>query len=248
MLAIDMLRAGYAKAYVPDAGGAALARLHAARGAAPLLRRVARRCARSTAGASPPRRGTLLRELRGELGARAARAGRAGAAAPARRRATLGGVGAVTMWCASRARCSARAPTGCPPRAAAPAVARAAARASPRSTSTRPPSHHRPRSTRRDRRPGQPRRDARPPIASSPRRSPTRAARRRARSGPLAGLRRRIHLTYHYLGWRTLLFRVAHLPAALHAAATPAAAALARARRTTVRRARRLVPRARRAR
>jgi GT2 family glycosyltransferase len=30
--------------------------------------------------------------------------------------------------------------------------------------------------------------------------------------GPLAGLRRRIYLTYHYLGWRTLLFRVITLP------------------------------------
>jgi GT2 family glycosyltransferase len=30
--------------------------------------------------------------------------------------------------------------------------------------------------------------------------------------GPLAGLRRRIYLTYHYLGWRTLLFRVLTLP------------------------------------
>jgi GT2 family glycosyltransferase/glycosyltransferase involved in cell wall biosynthesis len=30
--------------------------------------------------------------------------------------------------------------------------------------------------------------------------------------GPLAGLRRRIYLTHHYLGWRTLLFRVLTLP------------------------------------
>jgi GT2 family glycosyltransferase/glycosyltransferase involved in cell wall biosynthesis len=30
--------------------------------------------------------------------------------------------------------------------------------------------------------------------------------------GPLAGLRRRIYLTYHYLGWRTLLFRVVSFP------------------------------------
>jgi GT2 family glycosyltransferase len=29
---------------------------------------------------------------------------------------------------------------------------------------------------------------------------------------PLAGLRRRIYLTYHYLGWRTLLFRAVTLP------------------------------------
>ena len=31
-------------------------------------------------------------------------------------------------------------------------------------------------------------------------------------SGPLAGLRRRVYLTYHYLGWRTLLFRVLTFP------------------------------------
>jgi GT2 family glycosyltransferase len=31
-------------------------------------------------------------------------------------------------------------------------------------------------------------------------------------SGPLAGLRRRIYLTYHYLGWRTLLFRILTFP------------------------------------
>ncbi len=30
--------------------------------------------------------------------------------------------------------------------------------------------------------------------------------------GPLGGLRRRIYLTYHYLGWRTLVFRVLTLP------------------------------------
>jgi GT2 family glycosyltransferase/glycosyltransferase involved in cell wall biosynthesis len=30
--------------------------------------------------------------------------------------------------------------------------------------------------------------------------------------GPIGGLRRRIYLTYHYLGWRTLLFRVLTLP------------------------------------
>src|SRR3954469_10887824 len=31
-------------------------------------------------------------------------------------------------------------------------------------------------------------------------------------SGPLAGLRRRIYLTYYYLGWRTLLYRVVTFP------------------------------------
>ncbi len=41
VLAIDMLRAGFAKAFVPSAGGVALSRLHTPRGAASLLRRVA---------------------------------------------------------------------------------------------------------------------------------------------------------------------------------------------------------------
>ena len=31
-------------------------------------------------------------------------------------------------------------------------------------------------------------------------------------SGPLASLRRRIYLTYYYLGWRTLLFRALTFP------------------------------------
>jgi GT2 family glycosyltransferase len=48
------------------------------------------------------------------------------------------------------------------------------------------------------------------PISSSE--SIDRAAIDGPRRGPLAGLRRRIYLTYHYLGWRTLLFRVLTFP------------------------------------
>ena len=32
------------------------------------------------------------------------------------------------------------------------------------------------------------------------------------RLGPLASLRRRVYLTYRYLGWRTLLFRIVTFP------------------------------------
>jgi GT2 family glycosyltransferase len=53
-------------------------------------------------------------------------------------------------------------------------------------------------------------RAARPPIARSE--SIASAALDGEFTGPLAGLRRRIYLTYHYLGWRTLLFRVLTLP------------------------------------
>jgi GT2 family glycosyltransferase len=50
----------------------------------------------------------------------------------------------------------------------------------------------------------------RPPISSSE--SIADAALDGGRRGPLAGLRRRIYLTYHYLGWRTLLFRALTFP------------------------------------
>ncbi len=50
----------------------------------------------------------------------------------------------------------------------------------------------------------------RPPI--SPPQAIAGAAIDGASRGPLAGLRRRIYLTYHYLGWRTLLFRVLTFP------------------------------------
>jgi GT2 family glycosyltransferase len=52
--------------------------------------------------------------------------------------------------------------------------------------------------------------DARPPIAQPE--SIAATALDGTFSGPLAGLRRRIYLTYRYLGWRTLLFRVLTLP------------------------------------
>ena len=53
---------------------------------------------------------------------------------------------------------------------------------------------------------------------TNPSRSPRRSESSAARAldgefkGPLAGLRRRIYLTYRYLGWRTLLFRALTLP------------------------------------
>jgi GT2 family glycosyltransferase len=52
--------------------------------------------------------------------------------------------------------------------------------------------------------------DARPPIAQP--KSIAATALDGTFTGPLAGLRRRIYLTYHYLGWRTLLFRALTLP------------------------------------
>jgi GT2 family glycosyltransferase len=53
-------------------------------------------------------------------------------------------------------------------------------------------------------------RDARPPIARSE--AIASIALDGEFKGPLAGLRRRIYLTYHYLGWPTLLFRVLTFP------------------------------------
>jgi GT2 family glycosyltransferase/glycosyltransferase involved in cell wall biosynthesis len=52
--------------------------------------------------------------------------------------------------------------------------------------------------------------DSKPPIAT-PEAIASRALDGEFR-GPLAGLRRRIYLTYHYLGWRTLLFRIVSFP------------------------------------
>ena len=52
--------------------------------------------------------------------------------------------------------------------------------------------------------------DAKPPIA--PAESIAGAALDGSSRGPLAGVRRRIYLTYHYLGWRTLLLRVLTFP------------------------------------
>jgi GT2 family glycosyltransferase len=56
----------------------------------------------------------------------------------------------------------------------------------------------------------QERKKARPPIAPAERIAAS--ALDGEFKGPLAGLRRRIYLTYHYLGWRTLLFRAITLP------------------------------------
>ncbi len=52
--------------------------------------------------------------------------------------------------------------------------------------------------------------DAKPPIAT-PEAVAARALDGDFR-GPLAGLRRRVYLTYHYLGWRTLLLRLLTFP------------------------------------
>jgi GT2 family glycosyltransferase/glycosyltransferase involved in cell wall biosynthesis len=56
----------------------------------------------------------------------------------------------------------------------------------------------------------QPQSDSKPPIAT--REKIASRALDGDFSGPFAGLRRRIYLTYHYLGWRTLLFRVLTFP------------------------------------
>jgi GT2 family glycosyltransferase/glycosyltransferase involved in cell wall biosynthesis len=53
-------------------------------------------------------------------------------------------------------------------------------------------------------------RETRPPIARSE--AIASSALDGEFKGPLAGLRRRIYLTYHYLGWRTLLFRALTFP------------------------------------
>ncbi len=114
VLAIDMLRAGYAKAFVPDAAVLHSHDYTTAAGAAPLLRRVARlargvRLARARLARAPD--------------ATAARGARAGPSRAAARRALAGPPArdarwrsAVTMLCASRARCSARGPICSPPR------------------------------------------------------------------------------------------------------------------------------------
>jgi GT2 family glycosyltransferase/glycosyltransferase involved in cell wall biosynthesis len=52
--------------------------------------------------------------------------------------------------------------------------------------------------------------DAKPPIAT--RESIAASALDGGFKGPLAGVRRRVYLTYHYLGWRTLLFRLVTFP------------------------------------
>jgi GT2 family glycosyltransferase/glycosyltransferase involved in cell wall biosynthesis len=56
----------------------------------------------------------------------------------------------------------------------------------------------------------QDRKDSRPPVARAE--TIAQSVLDGEFKGPLAGLRRRIYLTYHYLGWRTLLFRVLTFP------------------------------------
>ena len=118
VLAIDMLRAGYAKAYVPTAAVLHSHRLQPDRRAAPLLRRVAR-----------PARGIRLARARNPAtrAARAAREPRAGAARAGRsppspaphRLAALGGRGVALRGASHGALCSARGPTGSRPRSGA---------------------------------------------------------------------------------------------------------------------------------
>ena len=200
VLAIDMLRAGYAKAYVPDA---AVLHSHAY---APT--RELRRCFDEWRGlrevygwrepASPVH---VARKLRGELGLAAARAGPSErvririhihirAPRDARR------CSPVTMSCASPERCWARAPIGCPQgmrrilslegRAASTVTSRRACR-------TAIDTGQRPQVTDDN---------DREPKKLNPRSlAQSRSPRARRRRVPRArGLRRRIYLTYHYLG------------------------------------------------
>ena len=133
VLAIDMLRAGYAKAYVPGAAvgtpmptrppGSCAAALTSGAG-----------CARSTAGASRPRRRISLASCAASwAGHGASSTGRAHPRPSAARRSARS---PVTMSCASPGRCWARAPIGCPRVFAADSRWRAAHRSS-RSTTTR---------------------------------------------------------------------------------------------------------------
>ena len=90
VLAIDMLRAGYAKAFVPEAAVWHSHDYTAARAAAPLLRRVARP-ARGVRLARARLPAHLARQLRGALGPARRELIREGAS-PARRRTTLAAV------------------------------------------------------------------------------------------------------------------------------------------------------------
>ena len=202
-------------------------------------------CARSTAGASPPRRARCS----GSCAASSAQArralSRARRVAGVRRQRTLAAVTPSPCARASRAPCSARAPTGCRRRSAA-GCRSSAARASRRSSST--PIANRPRSQ-----------DPEPVTRrAAPQPTPTTADRVRRLdrescatldggfSGPLAGLRRRIYLTYRYLGWRTLLFRIVTFPLRFTPLQASPAPALEQSRRRLPPR-RRVVSRARRA-
>ena len=113
LLAIDMLRAGYAKAFVP---GAAVLHSHdytARRATAPLLSTSGAACARCMAGVSPPRPCTSPVSCGERWARRGARRCARGCPRPAAARRSPRS--AVTMFCASPARCSARARTGSQP-------------------------------------------------------------------------------------------------------------------------------------
>ena len=204
VLAIDMLRAGYAKAYMPDA---AVLHSHDYTTLQEL-----RRCFDEWRGLrevygwrEPAAPAHVARQLRGVLG-QSRRELIAAGASPAERRATLLRDGPSPCR-APRGRAARLARRSAARRGAPPAVARAARglRAA-RARHTNEPSgaRDRPMTDEHDTT------EKRPPIA----RPETIAASALdgTFSGPLAGLRRRIYLTYRYLGWRTLLFRVLTLP------------------------------------
>src|SRR5580658_3259326 len=182
---------------------AALPRLHRARAAAPQLRRVAgpARGVRLARAREPAPAGRPTTRGGGDDAAGAARRGRRYAAP--RRDARDGG---RSPYCAPRGG-PARLARGQAPSGAAPAALAGAPGELPAA---------RPRSTLLTIDPGQPHvtDDAEPPQhPPTARSSTTDGAALEARfRGPRAGLRRRVYLTYRYLGWRTLLFRALTLP------------------------------------
>ena len=213
VLAIDMLRAGYAKAYVPGGGGVALPRLHGVAAAASLLRRVARAARGLRLARARGARIRCSRQLRGELGrtrrelvaprtylCRARWATLAAVEppqcrAPARRAAGVAG--------RSAARCGAAPAVARAPRGLRGARFRSARRPTP-STGSRPVTDGQPVNDEHDSK------DSRQAIARAGGDRRERAGRdvQRPAGGPApADLP---DLRYH--GWRTLLFRVITFP------------------------------------
>ena len=228
VLAIDMLRAGYAKVFVPDGGRAPLPRLRRPARSCAAASTSGAGCARSTAGASP----RLARAARcggcaaSSAHARARAGRRAARRAPARRRRSR----PSPSQCASHGRRPARL-AGRPAarRRPAPRSRSSAARASPRSTSTHSPapSHEEP-DRDQEQRPAS--RDAGRPdrLAGDDRGRRARRRTQRPLAGPAHGA---IYLTIEYHGWRTLLFRVVTFPLRFTPLQTAPAAALAHRRR-----------------
>ena len=168
----------------------------------------------------------LAGQLRGALGQARRAADRARAVARRRRRATLAAV-AATMSCASPARCSARAPTGCRRRAPAGCRSRGAAGFAA---------------------PGARRRaqlNATDPTATQVLNAMSDNPLDGRPQGAFSNLRRRIYLTYTYLGLRTILFRGAHASRCASPRCERRMRLRTHARDQELRRARRLVSRAR---